>query len=119
MLGLALIISIAGACWVAAEHKCIHNIPSEIWFVPAVLGGVLVGTLIPFSTHKPDDPNSHESHLVPAPESMLGLAILILIALVAGVIGALDDHLAWCAVAASLGSVLFGLFIPSPGRRDT
>jgi hypothetical protein len=116
MLGLALIVSIAGACWVAAEHQCIKNIPSEIWFVPAALAGVLVGTLIPFSIHKP---NSRAPGSVCAPGAILGAGLLVFIAVAAGVIGATVDHLlALCGVGVALGGVCLGLFIPSPGRWD-
>jgi hypothetical protein len=119
MLGLALVASIVGVCWVAAEHECVQNIPQEIWFIPAALGGVLVGTLIPFSIYKREDPNSHEARLVPAPELILGIALLAFAAIAAGVVGATVDHLlALCVVGVVLGGMFFGLFIPAPGRRD-
>lgn len=38
MLGLALIVAIAGVCWVAAQHKWLRNIPTEIWLLPRVEG---------------------------------------------------------------------------------
>lgn len=103
MLGLALVVSIAGACWVAAEHQCLQNIPSQIWFTPAVLGGVLVGILISFS---------------PTERMLVGAGFLALAAFGAGVAGAEDHRLVWWGVAASLGGVFLGLFVPSPGRRD-
>lgn len=103
MLGLALVVSIAGACWVAAEHQCIKDIPLEIWFVPAVLGGVLVGILIPFS--------------IPL-GAILGVAILATSAHAAGVCTTHNNPLVWWGVGASLGGVVLGLFVPSPGRQD-
>lgn len=119
LLGLALVTAVAGVCWVAAEHKCLRNVPPEIWFLPAAIGGVLVGVLIPFSIHKREEPNSHESHLVHATEAIIGAALLALAAVATAAVGAAADHLlSLCGVGAALGGVFFGLFIPSPGRRD-
>lgn len=119
MLGFALAIAIAGVCWVAAERRCTGNVPAEVWFIPAAVGGVFVGALIPFSTHKRGAPNSHESPPVGATEAIYGAVILAITAIAACAVGALADHLlALCGVGAALGGVFFGLFIPSPGRRD-
>lgn len=103
MLGLALVVSIAGACWVAAEHECLRNIAPEVWFIPAALGGVLVGILIPLANNE---------------RAIFGAGLLVAAALAAGVVGATIDHLlALCGVGAALGGVFLGLFVPSPGRR--
>jgi len=119
MLGLVLALVVIGVCWIVAEHQCPRNIPEEIWFLPAAVGGVFVGVLMPFSIHKREDPNSHESNLVLAKETIAGVGLLALVATAASVVGATVDHLlALCAVGTALGGVFFGLFIPSPGRRD-
>jgi hypothetical protein len=119
LLGLALVASVVGVCWVVAEHQCPRNIPEAIWFVPAAVGGVFVGALIPFSAHKREDPNSHESRLVCAKEAIVGAALLAAAAVATGVVGAAVDHLlALCGVGTALGGVFFGLFMPSPARRD-
>jgi hypothetical protein len=119
LLGLALVAAVVGVCWVAAEHKCLRNIPEEIWLLPAAIGGVFVGALIPFSIHKRENSHSHEPHLVCAKEAIFGAACLVVAAVATGVIGAVVGNLlALCGVGTALGGVFFGLFIPSPGRRD-
>lgn len=119
MLGLALVFAVVGICWVVAEHKCPRNIPVELWFLPAATGGVFVGTLIPFSLYKRTDPNVQNSRLVGAREAVVGAALLALAAVATGVVGAVaHDLLALSALGTALGGVFFGLFIPSPGRRD-
>lgn len=118
MLGLAFVVVVAGMCWFATEHESLGVIP-EIWFLPAAVGGVFVGTLIPFSIHRRANPDSHESALVCATEAILGAALLAVAAVATGAVGATVDHLlALCGVGTALGGVFFGLFIPSPGRRD-
>lgn len=118
LLGLSFVTVVIGVCWVAAEHKCLRNIPREIWFMPAAVGGVFVGTLIPFSTYKREKPGTHDSSLVPAVEAIGGAAVLALAAIGMGVVGAIADLWALVAVGTALGGVFFGLFIPSPARRD-
>lgn len=119
MLGLALAFAVLGVCWIAAEHKCPRNIPVEIWFLPAAVGGVFVGALIPFSVYKRTDPNVQNSRLVGAWEAVVGAALLALAAVAIGVVGVVaHDLLALSALGTALGGVFFGLFIPSPGRRD-
>lgn len=119
MLGLALVVSIAGMCWVAAEHECATNVPSEIWFVPAALGGVLVGALIPFSVRRRKRSDSGEPRLVCAPEAIIAASLLLSAAVAAGVVGAVvEPLLPLCGVGTALGGVFLGLFIPAPGRRD-
>jgi hypothetical protein len=104
MLGLALVFAVVGVCWVVAEHRCPRNIPVELWFLPAAIGGVFVGALIPSSG---------------AREAVVGAALLAVAAVAAGVAGAVaHDLLALSALGTALGGVLLGLFIPSPGRRD-
>jgi 4-amino-4-deoxy-L-arabinose transferase-like glycosyltransferase len=119
MLGLALIVTIIGVCWVAAVHDGPKSIPTEIWLLPAGFGGVFVGLLIPFATHKRKDPGTPESTLVFAVEAILAAGFLAVAAVAAGAVGATVGHLfALCGVGTALGGVFFGLFIPSPGRRD-
>lgn len=122
MLGLALVISIAGACWVAAEHKCIRNIPPEIWFLPAAVGGVFVGALIPFSFKRRKDPPpdvaSRESRFECASEAIWGAALLAIASLAAGVVGATVGPLSLSAIGTTIGALVLGLLIPSPARRD-
>lgn len=119
-LGLALVAILVGVCWVAAEHKCIRNIPSEIWFLPAAFGGVFVGMLIPFSFKRRKDlpPASGESRFEWASEAIKGAAFLAVGGLAAGVVGAAVHSLVLCAIGTTIGALVFGLLIPSPGRRD-
>lgn len=118
-LGLALVTILAGISWVCAEHLCVRNIPVQLWFAACAIGGVLVGVLIPFSIYKRAELNSHESPLVPATEARIGAALLAFAAVAAGAVGAIADHLlALSGVGTVLAGVFFGLFIPSPGRRD-
>jgi hypothetical protein len=120
MLGLALVFTVLGVCWAVAEHKCPRNIPEELWFLPAAVGGVFVGALIPFSVYKRKDPNAYDSPLVCAKEVIVGAALLAIAAVATGVVGAIAHHLlALSALGTALSGVFFGLFIPSPGRRDT
>jgi peptidoglycan/LPS O-acetylase OafA/YrhL len=115
MLGLALIVTIIGVCWVAAAHQCPRNIPTEIWFLPAGFGGVFVGLLIPLSFR------SKRTDEVVASAVFCG--VLAAICVTAILIGHATHHhgresLAFYAVAVTIGAVLLGLPIPSPGRRD-
>ncbi len=119
MLGFALAVAIAGVCWVAAEHECVETVPTEIWFIPAAVGGVFVGALIPFSTHRREKLNAHESPLVCDAGAIAAAGALAFAAIGASVTGAVAHHLlALCGVGAALGGVFLGLFIPAPGRRD-
>lgn len=121
-LGFALATSIVGACWVAAEHQCVRNIPPEIWFLPAAFGGVFVGTLIPFSFKRRKDPppalTSGKSRFEWAREPIAGAASLAVAGLATGVVGAVFGPLALSAVGTAIGALAIGLAIPSPGRRD-
>lgn len=118
MLGLAFVVVVAGMCVLVAEEKALSDVP-EAWILPAAIGGLFIGTLIPFSTHKRTEPASLDSPVVCAVEAILGAALLAVAAIAAGAIGALiDGWLALAVVGAALGGVFFGLFIPSPGRRD-
>jgi len=110
MLGLALIVTIAGVCWVAAVHQCPRNIPAEIWFLPAGFGGVFVGLLIPL-------PFQYKRK----PEIVASAAFCLILGLLCGIALYFGHHcesLALYAVGATIGAVLLGLPIPSPGRRD-
>lgn len=119
MLGLAFVVAVAAVCWIAAESESAVGRAPEVWFLPAAIGGVFVGALIPFSIRKHKDPDLPESPLVCAPEAILGAFLLLLAAVAAGTVGAMVDHLlALCALGTVLGGVFFGLFIPSPGRRE-
>jgi len=120
MLGVAFVVAVAGMCWVVAEHECLCEIPDEIWFVPAAIGGVFVGILIPFSTRKRRDSTSPDPSFESATEAILGASLLAIVAVAAGTVGATVDHLlALCVLGTALGGVFFGLFIPSPARRDS
>lgn len=99
MLGLAFVVVVAGVCWLVAEKGSFDEI-SEIWLLPAAVGGVFVGALIPLPTQK-------------------WVAILLASAgLIIGVIGTDGDRLALYVIATTLGAVSLGLFIPSPGHRE-
>lgn len=120
MLGLAFVVAVAGMCWIVAarDSESLGGI-SQVWFLPAAVGGVFVGALIPFSTLKRDDPNLPDSPLICAREAIIGAVILAAGALAAGAVGATVDHLlALCVIGTVLGGVFFGLFIPSPGRGE-
>lgn len=114
MLGLAFIVAIVGVCWVAAEHKCLRNIPTEIWFLPAGIGGVFVGLLIPL-------PFQYKKWWG------VGVSVIFCLTLVGVCIAAIcighhhhqqRESLAFYAVGATIGAVLIGLPMPAPGRRD-
>lgn len=123
-LGLAFVTILAGICWVCAEHWCVRNIPVELWFVAAAVGGVFVGTMLPFSPWQSTyDALSEKREPTWDPSSIvLGLVVAI------GCGGAIwlaiahhDHHhhsLVFYAVATVLGGVLLGLPIPSPARKD-
>lgn len=111
MLGLALIVAIAGVCWVAAEHKCLRNIPSEIWFLPAGFGGVFVGLLTPL-------PFQYKKWWEIMVSGIFCVA-LVGVCLAAILIGHHHhDSLAFYAIGVTTGAALLGLPIPAPGRRD-
>src|ERR1700761_3340203 len=110
MLGLALIVAIAGACWVAAEHRCLRNIPTEIWFLPVVLGGVLVGIMIPIPLYYSKCWGIVSSALLCLTVAGVGAAALVR--------GGVHHHsTAFYAIAAGAGAILVGLPVPAPGRR--
>lgn len=100
MLGLAFVVAVAGVCWIVADHEDLHD-SHEIWFLPAVIGGVFVGSLI-------SSASARAKWLVAVGAVGTGFA------------GALDieDLVALCVTGAALGGVFFGLFIPSPARRE-
>jgi hypothetical protein len=100
MLGLAFVVAVAGVCWIVAQNPALDD-SQEIWSLPAVIGGVFIGALIPFT----------------------GRVAGWLVAPAAVVIGAFGathaEHLiALCVIGAALGGVFFGLFIPYPGQRE-
>lgn len=97
MLGLAFVVAVAGVCWIVAQQAALDD-SKEIWFLPAVIGGVFIGALIPFAGKL--------------------ASLLLAIVAVAGFVGATHaDHLfALCVIGAALGGVFFGLLIPNPGQ---
>jgi hypothetical protein len=97
MLGLAFVLAVAGVCWIVAEHESLDK-SEEIWFLPAAIGSVFVGTLIPSFACK----------------------WLAALAVAAGVAGAFEDEyrIALWVLGTVLGGVFLGLFIPSPCRRE-
>lgn len=119
MLGLALVAALLGVSWVAAEHECVKNIPVELWFACGAVGGVFVGALIPFTLRRRPyrndaDPRSSE----PVVEAVVGGGLLVAICVTAAVIGIVHESSALYALAVTVGGVLLGLPIPSPGRMD-
>jgi hypothetical protein len=133
-LGLTLALLITGICWIAVEpgdsvktvtHHCslghcrskeiVHppldrpGVPRELWIALAVLGGVLVGTLIPFPS--PDALSSWSGIWAPA------FTLICIAAVVFFVFSACDvrsSSIVWYAI----GATLLGLLIPSPARRE-
>jgi MFS family permease len=125
LLGLAVAVALGGIAWVCAEHWCVRNVPEQLWFMGGAISGVFVGALIPFTLRV---------NWVPDPKEERGFsyawdgwAVLGGLALVVGCVASIvlgacntDPHhvSVWYAIAVVIGSVLLGLFIPSPGRRD-
>lgn len=113
-LGLAVTVAVAGISWVCAEHWCVKNIPSELWFGAGAIVGAFVGSLIP----------------VPLPRLKKGewdWALLLFVVLSIGgafIIGILaaeqaeTESYGRVALLVTFGGLLLGLPIPCPGRRD-
>jgi hypothetical protein len=114
MLGLALVVMVAGLCWVAAERR---RIPVELWFLAGALGGLFAGVLIPFRfTVWDPDANDGMGKFGKDWYSLGGAALVAAACGVALFLG-LNHELRGLEVAATaLGAVLIGLPIRSPGR---
>lgn len=145
-LGIALAVLIAGICWLAAQHGAgtevlsqgcalhplahcrpevsVHHdtdtpyIPDGLWIALALLGGALVGALIP---SRPLPPGVG---LSATGRHRLDLAIgaLCSILLVAGAVALPADSrdvlLAIVTLAAGALGLFLGLLIPSPARGE-
>ncbi len=146
-LGLALSVAILSIAWTAIEHdtvtktaargcsihlqKC-HSVevtstpdeayvPEGLWIALGALGGIFVGTLTPFSLRcKPQYPDEKKCKPRRWPWAAgLGALAVFLLALTALIVGNRnDDSLVLYVVGAAFTGLLFGLFIPSPGRRE-
>lgn len=145
-LGFALAVLIAGICWLAVQHgtvtdvlsqQCalhplvhcrpeasIHHetetpyIPDGLWIALAVLGGALVGALIP---SRPLPPGLRLS-VTGRPRLDLAIGGVCSIVLVAGAVALPGDSrdvlLAIVTLAAAVLGLFLGLLIPSPGRGE-
>lgn len=129
LLGLALVAAVVGVCWVAAEHKCLRNIPEEIWFLPGAVGGVFVGAMLPFAPWRRENDIAKTAaspwarlkqwaRRVRWGSTLGGVAVGFACLAAILLAGHFDRSLALYAVATTLGGVMLGLPIPSPGRRD-
>lgn len=145
-LGLALAVLIAGICWLAAQHgagtevlsqQCalhplahcrpevsIHHdtdtpyIPDGLWIALAVLGGALLGALIP---SRPLPPGLRLS-ATGRPRLDLAIGAVCSILLVAGALALPADSrdvlLAIVTLAAAVLGLFLGLLVPAPGRGE-
>ena len=144
-LGLALVFLLIGICWIAVEnsghdvtdvftHKCAlnvascrpalyeHNttfalsIPDGFWIALAVVGGTLIGTLIPFSPRalqpNPDRP-TYESTVWRWDCRLVAATALGFVLSTAAILLWANSLLLF-----ALAGLLLGLLIPSPARRD-
>ncbi len=116
-IGLALAVVFAGVCTIAAVGRCV---PDELWFISSAAGGLLAGTLIPFSLRNatsPADPTQDPGSRNTPPLSSEGfLALLVLAGAVAAVCFGVTLPAQMLGVA--LGGLIVGLLIPSPSRWD-
>jgi hypothetical protein len=125
LLGLAVAVVLGGIAWACAEHWCVRNVPEQLWFMGGAIGGVFVGALIPFALRVNWVPDSEEPlgfSYAWDKWAVFGGLLLVVGCGVAVIFGAHHQHphhaSAWYVIAVTIGSVLLGLFIPSPGRRD-
>jgi|GEM_PF-6395249 len=119
-LGFAVVAAIGGIAWVAAEHKCVSNIPIQIWYLGGAVIGVFVGALTPFALRvdwSRDPSTGRPSHSWDSLTIVGGLMLVVLCG-VAITLGQTERSLTLNVVAVTFGGVLLGLPIPSPGRRD-
>jgi hypothetical protein len=143
-LGLALGILLVGIGWVAAQHDDLtetfthecplgesvhcrppvythtvphaHDVPKELWYALAVLGGVFVGVLVPFSPPAPSrsDPVKLKGVEVSRDALLFAATVLVLgIGVVVALIAAKGPLL-----SLALAGLLLGFLIPSPARVD-
>ena len=107
-LGVAFVAAIVGAAWVCAEHWCVKNVPVQLWFVVCAVGGVFIGTLIPFSLQR-------RASVVGG----LAVALIGLLAIVLGLTAARHcrGELDLFAIATAAAGVLSGLAIPDPAGQ--
>jgi hypothetical protein len=146
-IGLALSVAILSIAWTTIENDSttktaargcsIHlkkcqaveitssssdtHTPDGLWIVLAGLGGALVGTLIPFSLRcKPRYLDENECGLARVPwAAILAGGLVLAAALTALIMGRCnDDSLVLYAMGAAFSGLFFGLFVPSPGRRE-
>jgi hypothetical protein len=135
-LGFAVAVIFAGICLIAATpgvattfaDTTTHGlkVPMELWFAGGAMGGVFVGTLIPFRlrVQYPESgcscPSCGSQHDVfkPALGWIAGGIFLLAIGIAATVVGLAGNYHSLDALGATTGGVLLGLPIPSPGRRD-
>lgn len=120
LLGLAVVTSLGGVAWVAAEHKCVSNIPVQIWYLGGAVAGVFVGALIPFALRVEWSRDRDSGRLVHSwdPLAIAGTITLAVLCGVAIALGLTQKSLTLDVVAVAFGGVLLGLPIPSPGRTD-
>jgi phosphotransferase system glucose/maltose/N-acetylglucosamine-specific IIC component len=142
-LGLALAILLVGVSWVAAQHddstetfthvcplgESVHcrppvythtvphpqDVPEELWYALALLGGVFVGTLVPISAPASSTSRSAlpKNGFFREHFDVLFVSVALL-ALAAAVAIKSDDPLP----ALTLAGLLLGFLIPSPARGD-
>jgi hypothetical protein len=145
-LGLALVTLLLGICWIAAQHDDLtetfthecpssesvhcespvythtvphtHEVPKELWYALAILGGVFVGVLVPFSLPGPaavrlstvtirERQVTRDALFLVAAVFALGLGIALTAFLSKGPL-----------LSLALAGLLLGFLIPSPARGD-
>lgn len=145
-LGLALVTLLLGICWVAAQHEdltetfthecplgeSVHcrppvythtvphtqEVPKELWYALAILGGVFVGVLVPFSL--PGPASTRLATVTIRKRKVTRDALFLIIAVVALGVGIV---FAACLskgplLSFALVGLLLGFLIPSPARGD-
>jgi uncharacterized membrane protein YfcA len=106
ILGLAVVAAVGGVSWAAAEHECIKNIAPGLWIAPGALAGVFVGVLLPLSIGSQQIQN------------LLTLVCVGLFVCGATAFAAVHPTLSLDVLGATVGGLVLGLPIPSPGRGD-
>ncbi len=116
-IGLALAVVLVGVCTIKAVGQ---HVPCVLWFIGSAAGGVLVGTLIPFSlrsTHSHAD-KSFASKVFNVPWESLLLVVILGVVLVLSATNSFGRSFLLHMLGVAIGGVLLGLLIPSPGQRD-
>lgn len=143
-LGLALAVALIGVCWLSTERGSTSEVtvracashpnshckprvsvsrtsspgaPSRVWLALAVLGGILVGALIPFplSGGSSTAAARTEAHCGSKFRTVaLGVASISVLVLGVVVISVAHVDSGRCF---ALGGLLLGLLIPSPARE--